>query len=278
MIPLKRHWLLILFVIAVLSISGYFFYQSQQVADLNIPGATGETPVSPPAQPPAKAPADDTAQGGHFHEDGTFHAQPHDTPSTTQTQKDTTAAPTPPTAQTPTETTPPDDPIAAAWERLEYISQNIYEWGGVASPRATQLIDELMPPPVLIDEGHGEKITELIVELIAQRDPRSAEVLVAYKFGGGISGKAMTDALVEIGPPSVPLIIPYLIEDSQTLFTGRSIMVLGRIAEEYRSELGGIVEHIIIPRLEVIVADEDFERFDSFDVRRAQEVLARLEK
>ena len=29
------------------------------------------------AQPPTKEPAGDTSQGGHFHADGTFHAEPH---------------------------------------------------------------------------------------------------------------------------------------------------------------------------------------------------------
>ena len=32
-------------------------------------------------QPTAKTPVRDTSQGGHFHEDGTFHAQPHETGS-----------------------------------------------------------------------------------------------------------------------------------------------------------------------------------------------------
>ncbi len=32
-------------------------------------------------QPTAKAPVGDTSQGGHFHEDGTWHEGPHETPS-----------------------------------------------------------------------------------------------------------------------------------------------------------------------------------------------------
>ena len=35
-----------------------------------------------------------------------------------------------------------------------------------------------MPPPVLIDEGHGEEVYALMEELIAQGDPRAAEVII----------------------------------------------------------------------------------------------------
>ena len=65
----KRNWLLTLFVIAVLGISGYFFFQSQKGPDVN------DIPIVKP-----KPPAGKTAQGGHFHDDGTWHDAPHPTP------------------------------------------------------------------------------------------------------------------------------------------------------------------------------------------------------
>ncbi len=40
-----------------------------------------------------------------------------------------------------------DPEVKAAWERLDYIANNIWEWGGVPSARAVELIDMLMPPP-----------------------------------------------------------------------------------------------------------------------------------
>ena len=69
---LKKYWQLTLFIIAVLSLSGYFFYQSQQEPDLNITGAEVKTPETPTA----KAPVGDTSQGGHWHGDE-WHAESH---------------------------------------------------------------------------------------------------------------------------------------------------------------------------------------------------------
>ena len=45
--------------------------------------ATDEDPVkqvTEKQQPTAEAPVGDTSKGGHFHEDGTWHAEPHDAP------------------------------------------------------------------------------------------------------------------------------------------------------------------------------------------------------
>lgn len=76
MIFLKQHWQLTVFVIAVLGISGYLFYQSQQESDLNITGVDVKT--SDPTT--EKVPVGDTSQGGHWHGDE-WHAEPHDTPA-----------------------------------------------------------------------------------------------------------------------------------------------------------------------------------------------------
>lgn len=73
---LKKHWQLTLFVIAVLSISGYLFYQSQQTPELNATRGvvqTSDTAIE-------KVPVGDTSQGGHWHGDE-WHAEPHTVPT-----------------------------------------------------------------------------------------------------------------------------------------------------------------------------------------------------
>ncbi len=169
---------------------------------------------------------------------------------------------------------PNEDPVVAAYKRLEYIKNNPYAWGGVHSPRATELIAELLPPPVLRDEGHGEEVIAQIEELIAQGDPRAAEVLITNLCEGYVGGKRMTDALVEIGPPSIPYILPYVSE--AYVKAAIAVEALGRIGVAHRGDLGGIVEHIILPKLEDIAA-ADFERYDLFAVEWAQKGLAGLQ-
>ncbi len=170
---------------------------------------------------------------------------------------------------------PNEDPVAAAYKRLEYIKNNPYAWGGVHSPRATELMAALTPPHVSTDHAHGEEGIELIEELIVQDDPRAAEVLIANLFEGSIGGNRMIDAIVEIGPPSVPYTLPYLREDYVS--AGRAVRILGRIGVAHRGDLGGIVEHIIIPKLTAIAADSDFESFIPYAVLQAREELERLQ-
>ncbi len=170
---------------------------------------------------------------------------------------------------------PNEDPVVAAYKRLAYIQNNPYAWGGVHSPRATELMAALTPPHVSTDHAHGEEGIELIEELIAQGDPRAAEVLIANLFEGSIGGNRMSDAIVEIGPPSVPYVLPYLREDY--VKAGVAVEILGRIGVAHRGDLGGIVEHILIPKFTAIAADSNLENFDSYAVRRAREELERLQ-
>ena len=180
---------------------------------------------------------------------------------------------------------PNADPVAAAHKRLAYLKNNPYAWGGVHSERATELIAVLMPPPFLRDHAHGCEVDAQIQELIAQNDPRVAEVLITTLCEGSVSRKEMYDALVEIGPPALPYILHYL----EKGIAGNAYIYpavfesLGRIGERYRGDLGGIVDHILIPKLEAIAADardEDFEakyaRF-SAAVMEAQKALSRLQ-
>ncbi len=174
-----------------------------------------------------------------------------------------------------------DDPVKAAYKRLEYIKNNPYAWGGVHSERATELIDQLMTesgPIRLIDHDHGELVIEQISELCRQNDPRVAAVLIGHMVDGDTVGRPMSDALDEIGPPAVPYILPYLEKgmDEGGYIRHAVFESLGSIGARYRDDLGGIVDHIIIPKLEVIAANEGNERYDVvsvIDARRALEVL-----
>ena len=55
----------------------------------------------------------------------------------------------------------PADPVAAAWERLEYIAQNPQQWGELSSD-ATKLMEQLTPTWTRHTEGEGEEAIELL--------------------------------------------------------------------------------------------------------------------
>ena len=235
------------------------------------------TPVEPLPKPKAEAPISETEQDGHVHEDGTWHEGSHEAhapPAVPNT--------TPPGAATTPDFPPVDpneNPVEAAYKRLEYIKNNPYAWGGVHSERATQLIAQLMPPPVLIDHDHGDEVSALMHELAQQGDPRAAAVfagVLSPTYEGYTGGD---DALVAIGPPSVPYILPYLERDvAEGGYIKLAVFdILGRIGERYRDDLGGIVDHIIIPKFEEIAADENNVLYDNAEVIYAKEALARLQ-
>ena len=165
---------------------------------------------------------------------------------------------TPAQVQVPEGITDPD--VKAAWERLEYISQNRHQWGQF-SPRALELMNELTPVPSIYDTTEGEdcggtEIIFLLDELSKLRDPRSAELLLSYQMDSGISGNPPHESLQAMGPASVPALIARLdyspAEDS--LFD--PLDLLPQIVAAHRSELDGIVEHIIIPKIKAIAAYE----------------------
>ena len=96
-------------------------------------------------------------------------------------------------------------------------------------------------------EGPAEDAMQLLVKLAEFQDPRSAEVIANYiSEGFGLSN----EDVIPIGPPLVPPLIPLL--DANTSFEGRlmSVDILGILAEKHRHELGGAVEHIILPKFE----------------------------
>ena len=161
-------------------------------ASLQTPPPVQETHGTEPNAKPAEP-----TQAEHFHADGTFHPEPHE-----EIRVPGTAPPGAATTPDFPAALPNEEPVITASKRLDYIKNNPYAWSGVHSPRATELIAQLMPPPVLRNEGHGEAIYELTVELIAQSDPRATEVLIANMCEGDFSGVDMEDALEEIGPQS----------------------------------------------------------------------------
>ena len=148
----------------------------------------------------------------------------------------------------------PADLVAAAWTRLEYISQNPQQWGEL-SPEATELIAQLTPTRTISTEEEMEKVIVLLEKLGELQDPRSAEIFVNY-FGGGLWGKPMKEALIAIGPPSVPLLIPLLEADTRLLGRLIAAKLLGIIGSEHHHELGGVVEHIILPKLKKLVTSD----------------------
>ena len=235
-------------------------------------------PVEPLPKPKAEAPIAETEQDGHVHEDGTWHKGPHeeadDTPAAQYTP--------PPGAATKPDfpsVDPNEDPVEAAYKRLEYIKNNPYAWGGVHSERATELIAQLMPPTVANDHNEGEQILGRIEELIAQNDPRAGEVLITNMCEAIFIYAPAVDALEQIGPPAMPYILHYLEKGVAEGGTMSTVIfeALADISLRYRSDLGGIVDHIIIPKLEVIATDDTFKHYGSGTVLDAQAALAKLQ-
>jgi hypothetical protein len=144
-----------------------------------------------------------------------------------------------------------DDPVVAAQKHLKWIADNPTKWGQI-SPEATELIQQLTPTR----RGAGEEILDTIAELVKLRDPRSPSIFVDYYYAG-VWGEAIEQALIEIGPPSVPALLP-LLDDSSIVGRARAAKVLSVIATEYRQDLGGIVEFILLPELEKLaISDPD---------------------
>ncbi len=144
------------------------------------------------------------------------------------------------------------DPEAAAWARLEYISQNPQEWGDL-SPQATELMAQLTPTWAISTEGEGEKAIHLLKKLGKLRDPRAAELFVNYM--SRVKGKRIRNTLMAIGPPAVLPLIPILANQDSTN-RGAAARILGAIGSEHRQDLGGAVEYILLPKLEKLATSD----------------------
>ena len=273
---IRKYWVLLsVFLVLIVGVSVYYL-QTQPPKDPIVIYKTTEV-----EKPTTEAPVEETQQGGHFHEDGTWHEGPHEAHAPPAAPAVENTAP-PGTATKPDfpSVDPNEDLVEAAYKRLEYIKNNPYAWGGVHSKRATELIAQLLPPPVLRDEAHGEAVMLQILDLIAENDPRAAEVLIANMCDGSILSVDMDNGLEAIGPPAVPYILPYL---EKGIAEGGYITLpvfesLGRLGARYRGDLGGIVDHIILPKLEVIAADEANEFYEHATVIFAQSALEKLNR
>jgi len=162
-----------------------------------------------------------------------------------------------------------EKPEEAAWKHLEEISQNPQKWGYL-SPEATELIEQLTPMWSISSEAEGEEAIDLLDKLVKLQDPRSAEVFVNY-FYAGVWGENIENALIAIGPASVPPLIPLLDHESM-LKRSRGVKVLGIIAVEHRQDLGGAVEFIILPKLEELAISDSHPKVS----QAASEAVARL--
>ena len=278
MLKQKRVWIPIVSVLVIAMGCGLFY--GRKVA--NQAPVKIYKPVEVETKPKVETPVEQTPQG-HFHADGTFHEGTHEADAPPAVPAVEYAAP-PGAATTPNfpPVDPTQDPVEAAYKRLEYIKNNPYAWGGVHSERATELIAELMPASLPIDHADSETREVQIDELCQLNDPRAAEALIAIMCDGGTMGRVMFDTLEAIGPPAVPYILPYLLtEDTygpkRWVDVGLAVFdPLSRISVRYRSDLGGILDHIIIPKFQEIAADENNERYDNASVVLAREALSRL--
>ena len=253
----KMIWGLATLIILIGAVGFLFYRQYMEIEQLKKEVAQDDKVLEQHRNQKTPEVADAQRSTGHFHEDGTFHVGDHPDPIETEPpSRDYN----PTRIQIPEGITDPE--VQKAWERVDYIANNIWEWGGVPADRTVELVDQLMPPPDGFSgsSGHSdlEDTINLLGELSSYQDPRAIEVLATYLCEGRVGGAEMIDALVEMGPPSVPYLIPYMLDmDQNPSLRSHPINILGRIAEKHRDELGGIVDYIIIPRLEAILSEEE---------------------
>ena len=153
---LRKYWMsLSVFVLAIAGICLYMLTTRTPKAPITI-----IKPIEVEKPTAAETPkVGDTSEGGHFHEDGIFHAQPHEThalPAGTSLS-DTQAVSEPTSVQIPDGITDPE--VLAAWQRVDDIVKNPFQWGGRPSDRALELMDVLTPMWVFDDpHDHGEEL------------------------------------------------------------------------------------------------------------------------
>lgn len=154
-----------------------------------------------------------------------------------------------------------DDPVAKAWAKLDELAENRFAWGGNTSPQTPGLIAQLTPTvEYFATEDDAEAIGDLLDELAYLRDPRSIETLIAYQCAGNILTGDVDQALIDMGPISVPHLIPYLDSMGETnegtVGMGVAVDILSFVGMQHRADLDGIVEHIILPKLEELHAND----------------------
>ena len=242
------------FILCVVGGTLYIAYIERQGIEDVAPET--EEPDAPLAEKPKPPPPGESAESGHWHGDE-WHSEPHETEPAVPAVVNT--APAVPRGEPFANFTPDlnDDPVTTAYKRLEYIKNNPHEWGNF-SPQTLELVDDLTPVPNIragdVIPGEGEGIIEQLEELSDLRDPRSAELLLAWQMDSGLMGRPIDEALVAMGPAAVPALVARLDDFSGETYLMVPMELLDLIIAENRSELGSIVEHIIIPKLEAIAA------------------------
>lgn len=276
---IRKYWVPISVVLLVICAVGFLILAMQPSPDpiiiykeVEVEKPTAEAPVAERPPPPGASPH------GHWHGDE-WHDAPHeadDTAPAVSAGKSYIPEGVDVTPNFPP-VDPNDDPVEAAYKRLEYIKNNPYAWGGVANPETPGLIAKLMPAPDGFSGPTAHSDVEETIDLLGSldpNDPRSAEVMATYLCEGRVGGRGPKNALVNMGVPAVPYLIPYMLDmERSPLLRSRALEVLCRIGERHREDLDGIVEHIIIPRLEAILSQEKPDYFEGNDAR---EYLPRL--
>ena len=268
----KMIWGVATLIILIGAVGFLFYRQSMEIEQLKQQAAQDDKVLEQHRNQKTPEVADAQRSTGHFHEDGTFHVGDHPDPiETDPPSRDYN----PTRIQIPEGITDPE--VQKAWERVDYIANNIWEWGGVPADRTVELVDQLMPPPDGFSGPSGHSDLEDTINLLGwldTNDPRSAEVLATYLCEGRVGGNGPVDMLVDVGVPAVPYLIPYMLDmELSPVLRSRALEILGRIAENHRDELGGIVDYIIIPRMNAILSEEDPDYFEEEDAR---EYLPRL--
>ena len=81
---IRKYWIpLSVFIIAIVGVSLYYLQTRPPKDPIVIykPVEPLPKPIVEKSEIETEAPVAETAQGGHSHEDGTFHAEPHEMPS-----------------------------------------------------------------------------------------------------------------------------------------------------------------------------------------------------
>ncbi len=299
---IRKIWFsLSLLLLAVVAVSLYLLQTQSPKESLkrdkrveSLPKSAGE----PLPKSAVKAPVDEPSQGGEVPVDAR-DAEPPDTPEIPNKGGEGPVDEPPDTSEVPNEGiaarpavsasreyTPAvvdipegitEPAVLAAWHRVEYIANNIWAWGGVPNPATPGLVAQLMPSPDGFSGPTGHSDMEETFDLLGSldtNDPRSIVVMATYLCEGLVGGLSPINMLAEMGVAAVPYLIPYMLDmGAKPYERSYPIEVLGRIAARHRAELGGIVEHILIPRFEAILAQE---KPDYFEEKSARDALARL--
>lgn len=125
----------------------------------------------------------------------------------------------------------PLHPNATAWEKVEYIRNNLHLYG-TFHPDADAIIAQLNSPPenflnpktgvteggeFIHDEAGHELVFDLFDQLIPLNDPRSAELFLRYTYEYGAASGAWDRALVDLGAPSIPFLLDYADDEVRIL-------------------------------------------------------------